>query len=222
MADYWTVLLFFVYSFGFGYTILDILKIKEDEHFLTRNIVRIGIGLSIIPILGVFLNILYVPLSWIVFLLLSIAYPVVKLILYFHKHNYNLPMPDSHVNFLKVSKKTLFIIAIILLMLVQFYIMHKGAFGYSWLEDGDPWHHAVTTKYFADDGNMSLSTPNGESRLKQALGIYASSSWLESSSFDTGSASNFYELVWQPLDQPPQTGQNPVRFQLASNNDQQT
>ncbi|HLD20443.1 MAG TPA: carboxypeptidase regulatory-like domain-containing protein [Patescibacteria group bacterium] len=79
-----------------------------------------------------------------------------------------------------------------------------------------------TTKYFADDGNMSLSTPNGESRLKQALGIYASSSWLESSSFDTGSASNFYELVWQPLDQPPQTGQNPVRFQLASNNDQQT
>ncbi len=79
-----------------------------------------------------------------------------------------------------------------------------------------------TTKYFTDDGNISLSTPNGELRLKQTLGIYASSGWLESSTFDTGSASNFYELVWQPLDQPPQTGQNAVRFQLASNNDQQT
>ncbi|MBI5393416.1 hypothetical protein HZA96_06095 [Candidatus Woesearchaeota archaeon] len=157
MTDYWTLLLFFAYSFGFGYTILDLLKLKEDEHFLTKNIVRIGIGLSIIPILGVFLNLLYIPLSWIVFLLLSIAYPVIKLFLYLQKHDYNPPKPEIHFNFLKISKKTLFILAIVLLTLVQFYIMHKGAFGYSWLEDGDPWHHAVTTKYFTEQ--LSTSRP---------------------------------------------------------------
>ncbi|OGY68931.1 MAG: hypothetical protein A3H59_00490 [Candidatus Jacksonbacteria bacterium RIFCSPLOWO2_02_FULL_43_9] len=77
-------------------------------------------------------------------------------------------------------------------------------------------------KYFSDDGNISTSSPVNEVKLKQTLGTYASNGWLISSTFDTGSPSNFYELLWQPLDQPPQTGSNAVTFQLASNNDQLT
>ena len=41
---------------------------------------KIGICLSVIPILGVFLNLRHIPLHWIVFLLLSIAIPIYSLL----------------------------------------------------------------------------------------------------------------------------------------------
>ncbi len=45
-----------------------------------------------------------------------------------------------------------------------------------------------------------------------------SNGWLESSTFNTGSASNFYNIVWQPQDQPVDAGVDSVRFQIATGN----
>lgn len=73
------------------------------------------------------------------------------------------------------------------------------------------------TKYFADDSNISASSPAGELKLKNAFGEYNSSGILESSTIDTGSASNFYNIIWTPTDQPVQAGSNSVRFQFATN-----
>ena len=40
---------------------------------------------------------------------------------------------------------------------------------------------------------------------------------MESSTIDTGSASNFHNLLWTPTDQPIPTGVDSARFQLATN-----
>lgn len=77
------------------------------------------------------------------------------------------------------------------------------------------------TRYFS---SMSLDTNNpvGELKLHDSFGVFESSGELISSTFDTGSVSNFHQLFRLPADQPPAAGANSVRVQLASNNDTQT
>lgn len=73
-----------------------------------------------------------------------------------------------------------------------------------------------TTMYYSDDNNIDVSNPAGDIKLKDVFGTYNSNGWLESSTIDTGSASNFYNLTWSPVNQPVQTGTTSVRFQFAS------
>jgi len=77
-------------------------------------------------------------------------------------------------------------------------------------------------KYFDSDGNIDTLNPAGELRLKQTEGVYAQSGFLTSSTFDTGSPSNFYQILWEPQDQPAQTGQDSIKFQIAANNNKIT
>jgi len=77
-------------------------------------------------------------------------------------------------------------------------------------------------RYFDSDGNVEINDPSGELHLRKTFGEYESSAYLISSTFDTGSASNFHQILWQPQDQPPDTGPDSVRFQIATNNDKTT
>ncbi|MDZ4241110.1 MAG: hypothetical protein U1D31_03265 [Patescibacteria group bacterium] len=79
-----------------------------------------------------------------------------------------------------------------------------------------------TNKYLDSDSNIETNNPAGIMTLKQIFGSYASDGWLVSSTFDTGSESNFYNIMWQPQDQPPATGAESVRIQIATTNDQAT
>lgn len=73
------------------------------------------------------------------------------------------------------------------------------------------------SEYFSDDGNIDTATTSGQIKLRSAFGQYNSNGVLESSSFDTGSASNFFSLTWLPTDQPVLAGVNSVRLQFATN-----
>lgn len=73
------------------------------------------------------------------------------------------------------------------------------------------------TKYFTDDGHVSVNTPSGQVVLKDIFGNYASDGSFESSTIDTGSASNFYNLIWTPADQPVDAGSDSFAVQFASN-----
>lgn len=78
-------------------------------------------------------------------------------------------------------------------------------------------------KYESSDGNIETNTPAGDMRLRSTFGVYEPSGYLTSSTFDTGSATTtFYNILWEPGDQPQGTGTDSVRFQIATNNDQST
>lgn len=77
-------------------------------------------------------------------------------------------------------------------------------------------------RYFDSDGNVEINDPAGEVRLRKIFDEYAPSAFLVSSSFDTGSASNFHQILWQPQDQPPDAGPDSVKFRVATNNDKAT
>ena len=67
--------------------------------------------------------------------------------------------------------------------------------------------------YTTTDGNIDVSNPAGDLKLRNAFGSYNPSGWLESTVLDTGSASNFHNLAWLPTDSPASTS---VRFQIAT------
>ncbi len=77
-----------------------------------------------------------------------------------------------------------------------------------------------SAKYWTDDGNINNNNPTGQIQLRKTGSSYAPSGFVESSTYDTGTASSQYTtLTWQPLAQSPNTT---LRFQLAANNDNAT
>ncbi|MBI5229732.1 MAG: prepilin-type N-terminal cleavage/methylation domain-containing protein [Candidatus Magasanikbacteria bacterium] len=72
------------------------------------------------------------------------------------------------------------------------------------------------TKYFSQDSNISDSGTPGDLFLKKIGNNYLWSGELISSTIDFGSASNFTNIEWIPLAQPPQTGADSLKFQIAT------
>lgn len=77
------------------------------------------------------------------------------------------------------------------------------------------------SKFFESIGIDYTNYP-GEILLATSASDYAASGSLTSSTFDTGSSSNFYELNWNPKTQPAETGVDSLKFQIATNNDNAT
>ncbi len=92
----------------------------------------------------------------------------------------------------------------------------------NWSGGGGQANFVDTARYFDSDGNVETNNPAGVLTLKQVFGSYVLSGSLTSSTFDSGSVSNFYNITWQPTDQPPVSGADSVRLHIASGNDQAT
>ena len=76
-----------------------------------------------------------------------------------------------------------------------------------------------TNQYFADDGNIVTSSPTGQISLFNSGGNYVPTGSITSSVFDTGTASNFDNIIWQPASQPTGAGPNSVEVQIATSPD---
>jgi len=72
--------------------------------------------------------------------------------------------------------------------------------------------YLIQNKYWNNDGNVDVSAP-GNIRLRNAFGVYNPSGYLESSTFDTGTTSNFYNFIWAPTNEPASTS---IKFQFAT------
>ncbi len=111
--------------------------------------------------------------------------------------------------------------------------MTKGAETYSsvtgqgfltqtdWSNGGGQAMIGATDMYFSST-NIDTVSPAGELKLRNSFGTYSSSGELISSTYDLTNPSNFYELTWLPVSQPPEAGVDPVKFQAATNNDNLT
>ena len=73
---------------------------------------------------------------------------------------------------------------------------------------------------FYDSTNIDVTSTEGQAVLQAIAGSYQSSGVLESSTFDLGNTGLLRSFTWAPLSQP--TGEESLRFQLATNNDNAT
>ena len=137
MISFITIILFFLYTWGLGFTVTYFLK--KPENSLERFFMNVGIGLGVFAILSIFLNFLHIPLDWKIFLILSLALP-------FYKFLKKPKLPQLN---LKIAKSTLFMLAVLIIFFFSLYMYLSGAFSYPYLENEDPWGHAVGAKYVA-------------------------------------------------------------------------
>ncbi len=141
MISWITIVLFFVYCTGLGLSALHFMQ-KKPELRLEKFCVAIALGLSIFPILAVLLNFLHIPLDWKIFLSISIL-PHLFL---FGKKIYDHKISIPQISF-TYTKSELLLCGAIIIMLLSLFMYTKGAFAYPYLEDEDPWGHAVGAKY---------------------------------------------------------------------------
>jgi len=145
-----TIILFFVYTFGLGFSVTRF--VKESENLLERNLMRVGLGLASMITLGLFLNIIRVPLDWRIFLTLSLIIPL----FYLFK---NIKAIKA-LNFkFRLTKYDLSISVMLLIFFATFYMYASGAFSYPWLEDDDSWGHALGVKYVAIEKKVFAEKP---------------------------------------------------------------
>lgn len=84
-----------------------------------------------------------------------------------------------------------------------------------WIGGGGQDDFSNETRYF-NSTNIDNTTA-GQITLTQFAGNYDTSGYLESSTYDVGTTTNFGNIFWNPVDQPIETGADSVRFQLATN-----
>ncbi len=136
-----TILLFFVYCYGLGFTISSF--VKNSENFLERNLMRFGFGLALLPFLALVLNIMKIPADWRIILALSLIYPT-----YYLFRNYS----KFYFSF-KLTKTDISIFGMLAIFAASFYVYGTGAFNYPYLEDDDPWGHSQTAKFYSVEKN---------------------------------------------------------------------
>lgn len=147
--SYWTIFLFIVYSWGLGYSLTRF--VKNSDNILERNLMRIGIGLGTIPLIGVILSILHIPIDWKIILVLSIIIPLFHLIKNLNK--FRIPI-------IKITKSNIIIFIVLILLVFTLFMYTKGAFFYPYLEDEDPWEHALSVKYVSVEKNLRDPLPD--------------------------------------------------------------
>jgi hypothetical protein len=63
MTNIVAILLFFVYIWCFGFTALKLTKTFRNT--IEGHLLALGIGLGIMPIIGVIFNLVHIPITWI-------------------------------------------------------------------------------------------------------------------------------------------------------------
>lgn len=142
---FFSIVVFFAFCYGLGFTISSF--VKNSENFLERNLMRIGFGLALVPLLALALNMVKLPGDWRIILVLSLAYPAYSLFRSLKNHDL------SGLTNIKITKTDLSILVMLLIFAANLYIYLSGSFAYPYLEDDDPWSHAFGVKFYSIEKN---------------------------------------------------------------------
>ncbi len=147
-----SILFFFVLFFGLGFTLLRFFSVSLDDDFITRSIIYLGTGLGFFVILSVFLTLLNIPLNWWFFLIFSLLTPAYFLLR--HGVSGNI----YSFNFV-LKKEYLFYAVVFFAAVILGFNFLNSAYSYNYLEDDDPWEHAVAVRWIADTGSYIQENP---------------------------------------------------------------
>src|SRR3989338_7257351 len=137
-----TILLFFIYLWGLGFSLTYFIRSKSAD-FWERHIMNLGIGLGTFAILAIIINFFRIPLDWKLFLLLSLIVPIYAGFKILQQNQFKLP---TKLLKLALTKSHLFALVVLFMCAVSFYVYASGAFAYPYLEDKNPWGHSKRVK----------------------------------------------------------------------------
>lgn len=123
-----SILFFILIPFLFGYLFT---CQKKELSILELFFMSFGIGLGVFCIISIILNLFHFPLFYCVYIIL-----IVLLGKLFYKK-------------IKLIKTTKYEYISLIVCLITTLIMLIGSYAYPYLEDGDPWEHAISSKYIS-------------------------------------------------------------------------
>jgi hypothetical protein len=141
-----SIIFFSTVVLGLGYSLIEVLKIKKQNN-LERGFLYLAAGLGALPILIIFLNLIRIPLRWEIFLFIGLVVPIINLI----------SRKKTKKLFSYSLEKNKYFWAIIILTIFMFSMYVYGSFIYPYLEDYDPYVHAVGVEYVSQNHTFSLS-----------------------------------------------------------------
>ncbi len=126
-----------------------------------KYVMTLGIGLGIFPLLTIVLNTLSIPLHYLTYIILGVAAIAVSSFtkIFLNEAGQRPAEFGKLKEKYEVQEKYEAIIAAILAFIV-FAVFVYGAFQYKYLEDDDPWFHAMGSKYVAEQKSYSLPYDN--------------------------------------------------------------
>ncbi len=139
----WSIVFFFLLLFFLGFSLLYLSRIHVSYDWFVRIILYFGAGLGTLVFLIVVFDVLHVPLDYRIFGIISLICPIH----YFITHGKN---KFSSFSF-QFSRNYFYYCAVLLATVLLFLTYYYGAFAYPYLEDDDPWSHAVAVKYVAEE-----------------------------------------------------------------------
>ncbi len=152
-----SIILFFVYCFGFGHSLS--LFIKEwNASFFEKVIMKIGFGLALITPVAIMINLFKLPVLWWIFLILSLIGPI-----YSFRSGIKIPK-------IKFKKSDMYLIFVLIIFVFSLYMYMGGALSHPWLSDGDSWQHATSIKYIASE--KTVFAPEGQETVFRYLDTY--------------------------------------------------
>jgi len=135
--ELFSIIFFLAVTYGLGFSLARFAK--EADNFLERSLMRIGLGLAAMLVLGMALNLLHIPLDWKIFLMASLIFPAFHLL----KNLRSLRLQPKF----RITKHDIAILIVLLIFVATLYMYANGAFSYPWLEDDDSWSHAIGIKF---------------------------------------------------------------------------
>ncbi|MBD3387574.1 MAG: hypothetical protein GF416_00990 [Candidatus Altiarchaeales archaeon] len=146
----YSLMFFFLVSYLLGYSLTKDFFKSDDA--LESTVMRVGFGLSTIPLLLVLMETFGVPLRWNILMLLSVVRPLhdlfttpKKFLKYFEK---------SPSRIMKWSPDHYAVLAL-LVSAAAFNVAMYGSYTYPYLADGDSWEHAAGVKYISLSGTYT-------------------------------------------------------------------
>ncbi|MBW2967077.1 hypothetical protein KY362_01180 [Candidatus Woesearchaeota archaeon] len=119
---------------------------KKPESLIEQNVMNVGIGMGVVPILGIVLDKLRIILDWRVFLALSLIVPLYAIFKLGRQGK--LELPELKGRF-KMRKSSLYFLVVFCIFIIFLSTYLSGSFKYPYLEDDDPWHYSIAIKYIS-------------------------------------------------------------------------
>ncbi|MFH1721943.1 MAG: hypothetical protein ABH950_04995 [Candidatus Altiarchaeota archaeon] len=145
-----SLMCFLLLSFGVGYSITRF--VSKPSLSLESILIHTGFGLAGLPFFFVVFNSSGLPLHIGLFLVVFLSIPFSDI---FRYRKDLIKFTEKTIDFSN-QRKWIFELAAVFLSLILFFVFLKGSFSYPWLEDGDPWQHAVGAKYVSLEETYSI------------------------------------------------------------------
>ncbi|MDA3855330.1 MAG: hypothetical protein PF569_03665 [Candidatus Woesearchaeota archaeon] len=145
-----SILAFLYITIGLSF-IID-LFVEYKANLYEQLAMRIGAGIMFFTILGIIMNLLFIPLN----ILIYILFATILIAIQAYKNKFNFKSKKISALFKVKSKKEIFyLVSILIMFIVLSFTYIGGSFKYSYMEDYDPWGYTLVSKVIAEEQTFS-------------------------------------------------------------------